>query len=217
MKLNAKGEVQSPFVKTEDRETQRRKKREAVLLAAVQMFNEKGFHATSLDEVAASLGVTKPVIYYYLGNKENVLLECVRRGLDELQAATDLAHLEPGTGSQRLRAYLLRYAEFSLSDFGRCTTRTESKLLSSESADELLTLKRRVDHTLRELIQEGIDDGSIAAADTRLAAFTLFGALNWTAHWYSERGPDRPEVIADKMVTLLLDGLIPRDQAATGA
>jgi hypothetical protein len=51
-----------------------------VLRAAVQMFNEKGFHQTSLDDVAARLGISKPTIYHYLGNKDQVLLECVTAG-----------------------------------------------------------------------------------------------------------------------------------------
>ena len=55
------------------------------------MFNERGFHATSLDEVAASLGVTKPVIYHYLGNKDQVLLECVTIGLTQLLEAAEAA------------------------------------------------------------------------------------------------------------------------------
>src|SRR3546814_2246117 len=59
----------SPFRTVREREVERAEKRQAVLVAAVRMFNERGFHATSLDDVAASLGVTKPVIYHYLGNR----------------------------------------------------------------------------------------------------------------------------------------------------
>jgi AcrR family transcriptional regulator len=75
----------SPFRTASERLEDRALKRDAVLRAAVRMFNEKGFHATSLDDVAASLRVTKPLIYHYLGNKDQVLLECVRIGLRQLQ------------------------------------------------------------------------------------------------------------------------------------
>ena len=71
----------SPFRSTRTNDGERREKRQALLVAAVRMFNERGFHATSLEDVAASLGVTKPVIYHHLGNKEQVLFECVRIGL----------------------------------------------------------------------------------------------------------------------------------------
>jgi AcrR family transcriptional regulator len=70
----------SPFQSPQQRSKARAAKREAVLRAAVQMFNERGFHQTSLDDVAASLGISKPTIYHYLGNKDQVLLECVTIG-----------------------------------------------------------------------------------------------------------------------------------------
>src|SRR3546814_16031755 len=71
----------SPFRSREERDLERIEKREAVLKAAVEMFNARGFHATSLDDLAASLGISKPPIYHSLGNKDQVLLECLTRGL----------------------------------------------------------------------------------------------------------------------------------------
>src|SRR3546814_3852597 len=82
----------SPFRTVREREVERAETRQAVLVAAVRMFNERGFHATSLDDVAASLGVTKPVIYHYLGNKDQVVFECVRIGLAQLREARSEEH-----------------------------------------------------------------------------------------------------------------------------
>ena len=110
---------QSPFRSPGDRIEERERKREAVLVAAVRMFNSRGFHATSLDDVAVSLGVTRPVVYHYLGNKDQVLFECVRRGLEQLQDAARKASNHPGNGLARLRAFLIRYAEINMDDFGR--------------------------------------------------------------------------------------------------
>src|SRR3546814_7162119 len=93
----------SPFRTVREREVERAEKRQAVLVAAVRMFNERGFHATSLDDVAASLGVTKPVIYHYLGNKDQVVFECVRIGLAQLREAAEAARAAPGTGLDRLK------------------------------------------------------------------------------------------------------------------
>src|ERR1700741_4448445 len=77
---------QSPFRTQAERAVEREQKREAVLRAAVRMFNSQGFHATSLDDVAASLGVSKPTIYHYLGAKDQVLLECLTYGVEQLLA-----------------------------------------------------------------------------------------------------------------------------------
>ncbi len=74
----------SPWPTPEERAREREQKREAVLSTAVRLFNSKGFHATSLDDVALALNVTKPTIYHYFANKDEVLFECVRRGLELL-------------------------------------------------------------------------------------------------------------------------------------
>ncbi|WP_342640309.1 TetR/AcrR family transcriptional regulator [Rhodoligotrophos ferricapiens] len=179
-------------------------------MAAVRMFNERGFHATSLDEVAASLGVSKPTIYHYLGNKDQVLLECLTRGLEHLRRAAEEARARPGSGLERLRAFLRRYAEINMSDFGRCVIRTDGNALSPESGERFRLLKRQIDAAMRGLIEEGIADGSIRPTDTRLAAFVLAGALNWPSHWFREDGEMPAQELAERMVDLLTSGLAPR-------
>jgi AcrR family transcriptional regulator len=200
----------SPFRTREERERERFHKREAVLRAAVRMFNARGFHATSLDDVASSLGVSKPTIYHYLGNKDQVLLECVTRGLEQLQQAADAVRSAPGTGLDRLRGFLRRYAEINMDDFGRCIVRTGDEALSAESAARFRALKGQIDQAMRALIREGIDDGSIAGGDVTLIAFTLAGALNWPARWYDPDKGATAEAIATTMVDILTGGLAPR-------
>jgi AcrR family transcriptional regulator len=200
----------SPFATPEQKAEERKAKREALLSAAVRMFNERGFHATSLDDVAASLGVSKPTIYHYLGNKDQVLLECLTYGVEQLLEAAEASRREPGQGIDRLRAFLRRYAEVIMEDFGRCVIRTGEEDLSDESAARLRDMKRQIDEAMRGLIEEGRADSSIAAPDARLLAFTLAGALNWPARWYDAAGQQRPEEIAAGMVDILTTGFLPR-------
>ena len=203
----------SPFPTRDEREAERLRKREAVLAAAVAMFNARGFYETSLDEVAASLGISKPTIYHYLGNKDQVLLECLTRGLDQLLAAAEAARAAPGAGLDRLRTFLTRYALVNMDDFGRCVIRTPDEALSPESRLRFHRLKREIDGALRALIEDGMADGSIAPADVKLTAFTLAGALNWPARWYDPQGPRSAESLASAMVALLVSGLAPRTAA----
>lgn len=204
----------SPFRSQAERAADRERKREAVLLAAVRAFNSQGFHAASLDDVALALGVSKPTIYHYLGNKDQVLLECVTRGLEQLQTAARIMAERPGTGLERLTAFLQRYAEIIMDDFGRCVIRTGEEALSDDSAARFRALKGEVDKAMRALIAEGIEDGSIAPTDVRLTAFTLAGALNWPARWHDPSGADSASEIAKRMVEILTRGLAPR--GATG-
>lgn len=200
----------SPFRTKAEREKDRADKREAVLLAAVRMFNARGYHATSLDDVAASLGVSKPTIYHYLGNKEQVLIECVNRGLSMLRAAADAAIDAPGSGRDRLRAFLLRYACINMDDFGRCVIRTSEEVLSMDSATRFRARKREIDAAVRGMIADGVADGSVAPVDVRFASFALAGALNWPARWHDPDGPLSVEAVAEQLVDIVLGGLAPR-------
>ncbi len=205
---NSSQSVHSPFKWTKPTDEERDEKRDALLLSAVRLFNKKGFHATSLDEVASSLGVTKPVIYHYLGNKEQVLFECVRLGLESLRSEVGLA--DGQTGLERLKAFLRRYARVIMSDFGQCVIRTGDEVLSPESAAKFRALKREIDEALRDMVREAVNDGSAETEDIRITAFAFAGALNWTARWYQTDGSETPEAIADGLVEALCAGIEPR-------
>ncbi|WP_336959030.1 TetR/AcrR family transcriptional regulator [Sphingobium aquiterrae] len=199
----------SPFPDRGARAEARERKRHAVLLAAVQMFNERGFHATSLDDVAARLGITKPVIYHYFGNKDQVLLACVRMGVDQLADAASAARMQEGSGLLRLRAFLRCYALVIMDDFGRCVVRTGDELLSPESRAEFRAIKREVDQSLCALIEEAVADGSAAVADVRIAAAALAGALNWPARWQRPDGKLSAQEVAARMADFLILSLRP--------
>ena len=145
---------------------------------------------------------------------EQVLLECVSRGIAELREAADEAAKAPGQGVDRLRAFLCRYAEINMGDYGRCVIRTGDESLSADSALRFRALKREIDRALRALIEEAMADGSIARGDVKLIAFTLSGALNWPARWFRADGEQSAEAIARTMVNLLLNGLVGPKPAA---
>jgi AcrR family transcriptional regulator len=203
--------IVSPFRSTRSTAEERKEKRDALLLAAVRMFNERGFHATSLEDVAASLGVTKPVIYHHLGNKDQVLFECVRIGLRELQPAAEQTRAEPGTGLYRLKSFLRRYAEVIMSDFGRCVIRTGDEVLSPDARSKFRALKREIDTALRAMIEQAAADGSATVPDVRIAALTFAGALNWSARWYHHDGKTSATDMAAALVDMLCAGIAPRD------
>ncbi len=193
------------------REREREAKREAVLLAAARLFNTRGYHATALDDVATALSVTKPTIYHYFANKDEILFECVRRGLDGLAEAARQASAQGGTGAQRLAAVLVAYGVLITDDFGICVARTQDHLLAPDSRARFRALKREIDGILRGVIAEGQADGTLAVADARIAAFTAAGALNSLGQWFDPAGPDSREKIARATVAVLMDGMIARE------
>ena len=190
-------------------------KREAVLETAAHLFLERGYRSTSLRELAALLKITKPALYYYFQNKEEILVECYRAGIASIEGLLDEGELDHGTGLERVEAYLRVYATAIVShDFGRCVAMLDDSELSSAARREVRTLKRRIDASIRGYIEEGIEDGSINECNPKLAAFAAAGAINWIGTWYRPDGGLSRESIATSFAELLTRGLARRASVA---
>src|SRR5690606_28201188 len=177
--------LESPWPLPEERARERELKRDAVVMAAARLFARAGFHATSLDDVANALGVTKPTIYHYFANKDEILFECMRRGLTAIAlAGTEATKARGANGLERLEAMMRAYARVMAQDLGRVTILTSEFDLSVTSKREFRRIKKEVDSMVRELVIEGMRDGSIERADPKFVTFTLTGALNWIARWF---------------------------------
>ncbi len=189
-------------------------KREAVVRAAARAFNERGFHNTSLDDIAAALGVSKPTVYYYVESKEHLLFECFLAGLAGIREGLREAG-QPGLPARdRLAAVIRHYAQAVASEFGWCMVRAEDQDLGPELRARIRALKSEIDQGIRRLLAEGVRDGSIAACDPKMTAFALAGALNWIAQWYRENQPMTATELAEAFVGIFERGLLPRAPAA---
>jgi AcrR family transcriptional regulator len=183
-------------------------KREAVILAAARAFATRGYHNTSLDDLAASLKVTKPTLYLYVQNKEAMLFECFRAGLEQIQASLDESEQARGPARERLFAFIRGYASAIVGDFGWCMLRAEDQHLGTAMSRRIKLLKAGIDRRMRALIEAGIADGSIRDCDARMTAFALAGAaLNWMGHWYREDASLKPLDIADRFIDVFNKGL----------
>ena len=186
-------------------------KREAVILAAARAFRQRGFHKTSLDDLAASLKVTKPTLYIYVPNKEAMLFECFKAGLAQIQETLESCESARGPARERLFMFIRGYAAAIVGDFGWCMLRAEDQHLSAPMSRRIKLLKAGIDRRMRALIDAGVADGSIRECDTRMTAFALAGALNWMGHWYREDATLKPDEIADRFIDFFNKGLRGRD------
>jgi len=200
----------SPWKASRERLRDRELKREAVIRAAAREFNRKGYHNTSLDDIAAALEVTKPTVYYYVTSKEQLLFECFVAGVEQIRAAFRAVRRLAMPARERLNAVLRHYGEAVASEFGWCMVRAEDQDLSPAMSRHIKSLKSEVDQGIRRLIREGIQDGSIEPCDAKMTAFALAGALNWIAHWYREDQSLTGAQIATAFVTIFEGGLRPR-------
>ena len=207
----------SPWRASRERVREREVKRDAVIRAAAHAFNRKGYHNTSLDDIAAALDVTKPTVYYYVTNKEQLLFECFVAGVEQIRAAFREVKQLKVSARERLNGVLRHYGAAVASEFGWCMVRAEEQDLSPAMSGHIKALKSEIDQDIRRLIREGIQDGSIHPCDPKMTAFALAGALNWIAHWYRENQSMTGAEIADAFVTIFENGLRPRAVAASVA
>ncbi|MHB8301571.1 MAG: TetR/AcrR family transcriptional regulator [Acidobacteriaceae bacterium] len=183
-------------------------KRDAVLLTAAHLFLEQGYRRTSMSELAKRLKITKPALYYYFHNKEEIVVDCYRHGIVVIEAGLDTALVNHGAGFDKVKAYIEAYATAIVQhEFGRCVAMLDDADLSEPTRREVRALKRRIDATLRGYIEQGIKDGSIAACDAKLAAFAIAGAVNWIGTWYQPGGPLTAAAIGKQFACLLTDGV----------
>jgi AcrR family transcriptional regulator len=204
----------SPFRASRERRRDRELKRDAVIRAAAREFNRRGYHNTSLDDIAARLEVTKPTIYYYVTSKEQLLFECFVAGVEQIRAAFRAVRDLAVPARERLNAVLRHYGQAVASEFGWCMVRAEDQDLSPAMSRHIKALKSEIDHGIRRLIREGVQDGSIQPCDAKMTAFALAGALNWIAHWYREDRSLTGAQIAEAFVTIFEAGLRPRSSAS---
>lgn len=205
--------VKSPWAVVPDREQQREAKRHAVLSTAAQLFNERGFHATSLDDIAARLQVSKPTLYYYVKNKDEILIECVRQGLQMTIDGIEASRQAGGKAIDQLMACMRVYAHIVTQDFGMCLIRVGDEELPAESRKELRRLKSAIDHEFRRLVAAGVEEGSLQPCDPKMTAFVIAGALSWIGRWYQSGGEYTPEQVADQCIATLCDGVLRRTVA----
>ena len=190
-----------------DRDERRRLKRLAILETAARAFGERGFHETTLDDLASALAVTKPTLYYYVRSKDDILAQILEDALAAAQAMFDAAHRERADGLGRLKLFCGLYVEAMTHPAGRCLLTMRSTPLGRATRARLNAGFRRMDALVRELVREGIADGSIAPCDVRMTTFALFGAINTVPFWYREGGSLGAVAAGEALFAVLERGL----------
>lgn len=175
-------------IATNTKDARRQRKRQAVLIAGAQLFNERGYDGTSLEDIAKLLNVSKRSIYNYFQSKDEILFECYRMGLEFVETSIKNCLDRSIPVLDRIATLVADYAEISNTDMGACLVQTNEQVLSDDRRAEIRQLKAKLDRLVRQLIQEGIEDGSIRECDPQLATAAIFGAINWIPMWYHKDG-----------------------------
>jgi TetR/AcrR family transcriptional regulator len=163
-------------------------KRLEVLREAAASFNFKGYHATSMNEIAASLGVTKAALYHYFPNKNSLLAACFEYAMDAAFASLERARKVGRNGRERLVLTMSYYVAELLNELNCCVVLMEEQALEPEDHAKLVRQRDRFERALRAFVREGIEDGSVVPCDPKLAIFVILGAMNWVPKWFKPSG-----------------------------
>ncbi|WP_380169251.1 TetR/AcrR family transcriptional regulator [Jannaschia sp. R86511] len=182
---------------------------ELVEIVATQ-FIERGYDATSMEDLARATGLTKAALYHHVSGKEQFLRLAVSRGIDLLdQAVTEAEELD-APAVQRLERVVRRSVEVLVDNLPYVTLLLRVR---GNTATELWALERRreLDARTAALTAKAAADGDIDPdVDPGLATRLLFGAVNSVTEWYRPGGDLDGARIADTLSRMLVDGLRPR-------
>ncbi len=185
----------------------RQRRRVEILHAALRAFRDKGYHATTLDDIAQQLGVRKTALYHYFPDKEAILHACHREGLEEVAGIVAAAQRRPSCGDQLAHAIRehVRVMTDTLEGFSLAF---EVSALSPRHQAEVIAARDRYEQALRDIIRRGIAAGEFRAVDPKLAVFAILGAINWVARWYSPTGSVHPQSLGAHFADHLVRGLL---------
>ena len=181
------------------------RKRELARQAA-RLFAERGYHGTSIGDLAEAMGVQKGSLYAHITSKHDLLYETMREGADAFHGAMDaIDERLPATEKIRLalRGHLRVVAEQL--DVATVFVR-EWSYLEGERRDEILAERRRYEERFRALFREGREHGELRTdLDEASAALLALSAVNWAYTWLAP-GRDTDE-LADRFTAILVDGI----------
>jgi AcrR family transcriptional regulator len=165
-------------------ETRFEAQRHRILKAAASCFNQKGFSGTSLKDVSQHLGLTDAALYYYVKNKEELVYQCYQRAAELGRDAMERAVDEGTTGFDKAHLYIRYHVQIMVGDRGPVAIMSEIPSLNLPHRDEILEVSRRHSTGFEDILNRGIEDGSIMPCDVRMTGNAIMGSLNWIPKWF---------------------------------
>jgi len=191
----------------DSRDEQYQLKKKAVITEAARAFGRRGAANVSLDEIAAALNVTKPALYYYFENKQDLIYECheltMQVGDEALQTAIDSEQ----SGYARIAAFIRNYVTALTGELGAPALLRNDSALTPAQVRKTRERRRKFDLRLRGLVEEGIRDGTIVPCDPKFAVNWFMGAVASIPDWFNSQGDRSGDQVADMFVGFLARGI----------
>ena len=185
--------------------------REAELLeAATRLFRERGFHATSMQDLAEALAMNRGSLYHYIVSKDDLLWTVMNRAFDLLEARVTPLLEADGPALPRLSAAIREHLRVAADHADELSLiQIELRSLNSERRRQMIERRDAYEGRWRATIADGINGGELRAANIDLTGIGILSVCNWFTQWYRPGGRLEVDAIADEFVDLFLMGLRP--------
>ena len=173
---------------------------------AGRLFAEQGYHGTSMEDLAAAMGVQKASLYAHVRSKEELLHELARDGAAAFHGALDAID-ERLRAVEKLRLALRAHLRVVAEQLEIATVFVrEWRYLDGERRDEFVAERRRYEERIRGLFREAVEQSELRTdLDVGLATLVFLSAANWAYTWL-QPGRDT-DALADAFFELLVDGM----------
>jgi TetR/AcrR family transcriptional regulator, cholesterol catabolism regulator len=190
-------------------------RRAEIVAAAAQVFREKGFTATSLADIAESLGTDRATLYYYIGSKDELFHEIVRDAAAANASAAEAIRDSTDSATAKLTRLITSLMSSYATHYPYLFVYIQEDLSKvsggrSSWSREMRAINKRYDDAVIAIVKSGIEDGALrTSTSARVIANGIIGMVNWTHRWYRNGDASMPDAdeIGAAYAQMILNGL----------
>jgi AcrR family transcriptional regulator len=178
-----------------------------ILRAAALLFHKKGFDATSMNDIAKAVNLTKPGLYYYVQSKEDLLFAIMEHAMNQLQEAVITPAKKQSSPDECLASIIENHARVVMEDRVITILTDEMAGLSPEHYELLIQRKQDYLDLLRSTLEELMAAGRVRPLNPTVMAFSIFGILLWLPRWFQPDGQLSREEVVEQVKEFIYSGI----------
>ncbi len=175
---------------------------------ATQLFQERGYSATSMRDLAQVLGIEAASLYSHIKSKEEILQKiCFRMAGEFFNSWADVEKENGSMTAKMSKAMIAHVKVITQNTASSAVFFNEWRHLSEPFLTEFLSMREDYEGRFMQIIDDGVNSGEFKLVDQKFMMLTILSSLNWTHNWYNPSGTLSSEEIGDRLANLLLNGL----------
>jgi AcrR family transcriptional regulator len=180
-----------------------------IALAAVKLFEQKGYHATSVQDIADEVGLQKGSLYHYIHSKEDLLLQIAHQAITEFNQRLERIIETDMPAREKLIQAIENHLTVCVSNLQTTTVLLREAFSLGEHQHQVIQeLTDKYVDLWTKIIQEGNEKGEFSVAHPKVAALAILGSCNWVYRWYKTDGRLSAKEIAEVFSNIFLNGLL---------